>query len=156
VATERGGVHDEHHGHGLPQLGEFGGSGGAEGFAKEAVEGGDDGREPEHHKRRHEDPEARRGVGGLGRGLPWCTHGRRVEACMLYPRRMSLDRPKPSARTWPFIVLCIAVIVALVVALLVKSCPPTPAPAGKPAPVEVPDVKAAPAALPEPAKDAPK
>ena len=69
---------------------------------------------------------------------------------------MSLDRPKPSARTWPFIVLCIAVIVALVVALLVKSCPPTPAPAGKPAPVEVPDVKAAPIATAEPAKDAPK
>lgn len=69
---------------------------------------------------------------------------------------MSLDRSKSSARTWPLIVLCVAVIAALAVALLVKSCPPTPAPAGKPAPVEVPDVKVAPVALPEPAKDAPK
>lgn len=57
-----------------------------------------------------------------------------------------VDPIKPR-RTWPLLVLCSAIIAAIVVVVMVKSCPPTPAPAGKPAEVAKP-VDVAPAPVP--------
>ena len=55
-------------------------------------------------------------------------------------------------RRWPLFVLCLAILAGLATVVVVKSCPPTPAPAGKPAEAS-PPVVVAPA--PTPALPAP-
>jgi hypothetical protein len=50
-------------------------------------------------------------------------------------------------RRWPLFVLCLAILAGLATVVVVKSCPPTPAPAGKPAEA-TPPVSAAPAPVP--------
>lgn len=37
-------------------------------------------------------------------------------------------------RRWPLFVLCLAILAGLATVVVVKSCPPTPAPAGRPVP----------------------
>lgn len=59
-----------------------------------------------------------------------------------------------SRRRWPLFVLCLAVLAGLATVVIVKSCPPTPAPAGKPAEA-APPVVVAPAPAPAPALPAP-
>jgi hypothetical protein len=62
--------------------------------------------------------------------------------------------PSPnSSRQWPWFLAVLALLAAIVVVVVVKACPPTPAPAGKPAEA-TPPVVVAPAhvpALPAPA-----
>ena len=41
-------------------------------------------------------------------------------------------------RRWPMFVLCLAVLAGLATVVVVKSCPPTPAPAGRPADDPIP------------------
>ena len=55
-------------------------------------------------------------------------------------------------RRWPLFALCLAILAGLATVVVVKSCPPTPAPAGKPAEA-APPVVVAPA--PAPALPAP-
>ena len=45
-------------------------------------------------------------------------------------------------RRWPLFVLCLAILAGLATVVVVKSCPPTPAPAGKPAEATPPVVVA--------------
>ena len=58
-----------------------------------------------------------------------------------------------SRRRWPLFVMCLVILAGLAVVLAMQLCPPTPAPAGKPAEAAPPVVVApAPApALPAPA-----
>ena len=67
---------------------------------------------------------------------------------MPYPRRMSL--PSKSSRQWPWFLAVLALLAAIVVVVVVKACPPTPAPAGKPAEVAPPVVVAPAPVLPAP------
>ena len=47
--------------------------------------------------------------------------------------------PSPkSSRQWPWFLAVLALLAAIVVVVVVKACPPTPAPAGKPADDPIP------------------
>ena len=79
-----------------------------------------------------------------------------VRADVRYPRRMSPNLPhsptRPQRRVWPIVVLCLAVVAGIVAVVLVKTCPPTPIPAGHPAPAEAPVVDAKAEPVPEASK----
>ena len=60
-----------------------------------------------------------------------------------------------SSRRWPWFLAVLALLAAIVVVVVVKACPPTPAPAGKPAEVAPPVVVAPAPVLPLPAPVAP-